>query len=260
MEMKQPPKTFAGCTDYYFEDCLARGQSDRTVEGKRSALRAFVRWCLGEGIQRPGQVTEVHLEGYRRYVHAYRQPFSRQPLDIATQRNRMTAVKEFYRRLRRCGVFRTDPAEMLELPRVPRRLPGTFLTVEEVEALLQQTLLHGLTGIRDRAILETYYATGIRRMEFAKLDVDDIDLQRGIVRVNRGKGNKDRRVPIAKRACEWISLYLESVRPKLARIESGQALFLANNGLRFRDRKLTYIAGNYVRRAGIKKRGACNLF
>jgi integrase/recombinase XerD len=172
----------------------------------------------------------------------------------------MTAVKEFYRRMRRCGVFKSDPAELLELPRVPRRLPGTFLTVEEVESLLQQTLLHGLNGIRDRAILETYYATGIRRMELATLDIDDVDLKRGIVRVNRGKGNKDRRVPIAKRACDWIAMYLNSVRPKFAVLESGQALFLANDCLRYSERKLTYIAGKYVRRAGIKKRGACNLF
>ncbi|MET1255322.1 tyrosine-type recombinase/integrase [Aliikangiella maris] len=78
--------------------------------------------------------------------------------------------------------------------------------------------------------------------------------------MNHGKGGHERRVPIAERACQWITVYLEQVRPKLANIESGVTLFLANDGLKYRPQQLTRLASKYVRRAGIKKPGACNLF
>lgn len=260
MALKRLGRSWPELVAAYCEDCLARGQSDRTVEGKRSALNAFTGWCVGEDLRRANKVTEEALEGYRRFLHAYRRPFNRQPLDIATQRNRLTAVKVFMRWLKRWKVIATDPGEGFELPRVPRRLPRCVLTVPEVEAMMKQTALYGLKGLRDRAVLETYYATGIRRMELARLDVEDVDLDHGIVIVNRGKGGKDRRVPIAPRACDWIRRYLKEVRPALAKVGSGRSLFLANDGERFREQRLTRIASHYVKRAGIKKRGACNLF
>lgn len=260
MALKRLGRSWPELVAAYCEDCLARGQSDRTVEGKRSALSAFAAWCGAEGLRRASQLTEEALEGYRRYLHAYRQPYTRQPLDIATQRNRLTAVKVFLRWLKRWKVIAADPGEGFELPRVPRRLPRCVLTVPEVEAMMAQTALYGLKGLRDRAVLETYYATGIRRMELARLDVEDVDLHQGIVIVNRGKGGKDRRVPIALRACDWIRRYLKDARPVLAKVGSGRALFLANDGERFGEQRLTRIASHYVKRAGIKKRGACNLF
>lgn len=251
---------FEDCQVFYLEDCLARGQSVATVSVKRSDVGGFIRWCRENQIVDLNEVTLEVLETYRAYLYRYRQPRSGKPLDIATRRNRLTAVKVFLRRLWLRKIIGSNPATYLELPGVPRRLPKAVLTEEEIEAILYQTLLHGWRGLRDRAVLETYYATGIRRMELANLDLRDLDEKSGLLTVRRGKGSKDRRVPIAPRACGWVSLYTGKVRPKLAKLKSGQALFLANDGMRYRANQLTRIASSYVKRAGIEKAGACNLF
>ena len=117
-----------------------------------------------------------------------------------------------------------------------------------------------IVGIRDRAVLETYFATGIRRMELAGINTIDVDMISGLVTVLRGKGAKDRRVPIANRACAWIERYLEKSRPILAGEFSDDALFLDDKGLRFRGHQLSYKVSTYVKAAGIRHQGACKLF
>lgn len=132
--------------------------------------------------------------------------------------------------------------------------------VEEVEAICKQTQLLGLKGSRDRAVLETFYATGIRRMELANRDIRDVSIKEEVVTVRRGKGARDRRVPISRRALAWVEFYLTRVRPKFANMGSGHALFLDNRGRRYKPRQLTELASQYVKLAGIKKPGASNLF
>ncbi|MET0116422.1 MAG: tyrosine-type recombinase/integrase [Sedimenticola sp.] len=254
------PKTLVACMDFYLEDCLVKGQSPRTIEGKRSSLRAFIQWALSEGLKRPQQIGLEEIEAYQAYLFRYRQPYSEKPLEKATIRNRLTAVKVFFRRLHIRGVIKENRLSLMELPRVPRQLPKGYLDVEEIEATLLQPLLQDYKGVRDRAILAVYYATGIRRMELANLNIEDLDLKARVLTVHKGKGEKDRRVPIAQSACVWVQLYLKHVRPKLQQLHSGSELFLDNKGLKFREHQLTRIVSKYVRRAGIKKPGACNLF
>ena len=254
------PKSLVACVEFYLEDCLVKGLSVRTLEGKRGYLRAFTRWALCEGIKRPQQVDIEVIEAYQAYLFRYRQPHTNKPLEKATIRNRLTAVKVFIRRLHIRGVIKHNGLALMELPQVPRQLPKGYLDVEEIEAALLQPLLHDFKGLRDRAILAVYYATGIRRMELANLDIEDVDLKARIVTVRKGKGEKDRRVPIAQSACVWIQLYLKYVRPRLQQLPSGPVLFLDNKGLKFREHQLTRIVSKYVRRAGIRKPGACNLF
>jgi len=103
--------TLNQCRDYYLEDCMARGQSPRTLETKKSCLRFFVQWCERQGVTRARRVKPDHLEQYRLYVCRYHQPFNLRPLDMATQRNRLTAVKVFFRRLKRRGLIITIGGE-----------------------------------------------------------------------------------------------------------------------------------------------------
>jgi integrase/recombinase XerD len=131
--------------------------------------------------------------------------------------------------------------------------------VEEIEVILEQPLLFGVKGLRDRAILECFFTTGIRRGELVKLNVDDIDFNGRMVRVH-GKGKKERLVPISLRGCEWLAFYLGKIRPTFAFIGSGKALFLANNGKRYVPGKLSYMASQYVKLAGFDRKGACHLF
>jgi len=244
----------------YLEDCAARGESLRTIEGKTSHLNKFLAWCLSQGVSKLSQIDLAVLEAYRRYLNQYRRPHSNKPLDKSSIRNCLTAVKVFFARLYYHGIIKQDPVARFELPRAKKRLPKDFLTVDEAEQVLASCLCYGTWSIRDRALLEVYFATGIRRMELANLDICDIDEEQGMLRVNRGKGDKDRRVPIAQRACEWVKVYVNTDRVKLAKLDSGATLFLSDKGKRMTRSQLTYFAKKAVMRSGVKKQGACNIF
>jgi len=252
--------TLNQCRDYYLEDCMARGQSPRTLETKKSSLRFFIRWCDQLGTTRASQVKPDLLERYRLHICQFRQPFNHRLLDMATQRNRLTAVKVFFHRLKKRGFTSTDPGVDFDLPRVARRLPKGILNLTEIESIFDAIPSQTTTGIRDRAVLETYFATGIRRMELAGLNTIDIDMISGLVTILRGKGAKDRRVPIANRACAWIERYLEKSRPILAGDLSVDALFLDDKGLRFRGHQLSHKVSTYIKASGIRHQGACKLF
>jgi integrase/recombinase XerD len=244
----------------FTEDSLARGLSPRTVESRRSNLRAFLAWLAERGVTEPGELNRAMLERYRRHLY-YRRGRSGKPLSLASQQNRLAAVKVFCRYLAREEVIAVNPAAEFELPRVHRRLPRAILTVAEVEAVCRQCMLGGALGLRDRAIVETFYATGIRRMELANLDLYDVDRDQGTLMVREGKGRKDRLIPIGERACAWIERYLNDVRPSLVvGNNDDQALFLNERGERLGKNHLSEKMRAYVTAAGIEKQGACHLF
>lgn len=245
--------------DFVLEDAAALGLSPRTVEGKGFSLKAFSKWCVTEGIVSLSEVDLSALEQYRRYLFKLRQK-NGNPLELASIRNRLTAVKMCFKRLHYHGFIDINPAALFELPRVPRQLPKGFLKEAQVEKVLAHTLLYGKLGIRDRAILEVYYATGMRRMELANLELSDIDMLDGVVTIYKGKGRKDRRIPIAKRARQWVQVYLKHIRPDLTGFESGNVLFLSNKRRKYKEHQLTRMAAKYVQRSGVSKTGACNLF
>ena len=115
-------------------------------------------------------------------------------------------------------------------------------------------------GLRDRAILEVLYSTGMRRMEIANLKLYDLDTERGTLMVRQGKGRKDRMIPIGERAILWIEKYVEAVRPSLVGIVDDGTLFLTNLSEAFTPNRLTQLVRDYVIAADIGKKGSCHLF
>ena len=146
------------------------------------------------------------------------------------------------------------------MPRLERRLPKHILTVDESEAIINQPDTSKPTGIRDRAILETLYSTGIRRMELINLKLFDIDNERGTVMVRQGKGRKDRMIPIGERALKWIEKYQSDVRPELSTPNDEGILFLTHLSEAFTPNRLTQLVRDYIDAADIGKRGSCHLF
>ncbi len=253
-------ETFAQWFEYYADDCYASEQSLRTVRIKLCNLNLFYQWCLTEGVITPFDVNKKLLESYKRYLNTYINPRTNEQLAPGTRKNRLTAVKTLFKRMMYLEVIEHNPLALFEMPKLPKRLPTAFLSFEEIEQVFAQSMLFGLKGLRDRAIQETYYAAGIRRMELANLNVGDVDLVKHKLRVNDGKGAKDRIVPIAKRACEWIQQYLNNCRPNLATFKSGQVLFLDNSGLRYRETQLSELVKKYLLMAGFDLNAACNVF
>jgi integrase/recombinase XerD len=150
-----------------------------------------------------------------------------------------------------------DPSRELILPRLPKRLPRRVPTVAEVETIIGAAGTESLPSIRDRAIMETLYSTGLRRMELARLKVADVSFDASTLLVRCGKGRRDRVVPLGAMARDWIERYLE-IRPRLlAGLDRGE-VFLTDYGEPFRLNRLGDQIHRYVSRAGLP--GACHIF
>ncbi|MGC1508944.1 tyrosine-type recombinase/integrase [Ketobacter sp.] len=177
-----------------------------------------------------------------------------------SQHTRTVPVKAFFKWLTKENHILYNPASELELPRLGKRLRKAILTESEMATVLNQTGTSTALGIRDRAILETFYSTGIRRLELIHLSLYDIDLDRGTLMVRQGKGKRDRMLPIGERAVAWVEKYLNEVRPELATAQSEQALFLTNLGTLFHPNRLTALVRNYINATNIGKKGSYHLF
>ena len=153
-----------------------------------------------------------------------------------------------------------NPASEIELPRLEHRLPKHVLSVQEMEQVLAQPAIHDPLGLRDRAMLETLYSTGMRRMELIHLKIFDLDTDRGMLTIRQGKGKKDRVIPIGERAAAWVEKYLREVRPNLVTEPDDRTVFLSNAGEPFCLDHLSNLVRDYVDKANIGKRGACHLF
>lgn len=248
------------CAKYYMDLCLALGQSSDTVRSKKYGLKKFCTWCFSQEIRMIDDVDITLMDDYMEYLNKYRKPQDNQPICDANKYSLLLCVKTFIGKMFNRGLLTSNKLGCIDLPSVGRPLPKAIFTAEEVEKILEQTMLFTFKGMRDRAILEMFFATGIRRIELMNLDLEDIDFEQQLVRIRKGKSKREYILPISDRACEWLVIYLSKLRPKLAHIKSGCGLFLNDNGNRYRVNALSDMASRYVRFAGFKRAGSCHLF
>lgn len=243
----------------YLEALRVRNYSERTVEQRTLYLELFARWSAERGVEQPRQVTHAIAERYQRHLFHKRQKNGR-PLSFQSQHGQLIALRGFFRYLMRQHAIANNPTSELELPRIGHRLPRTVLTLSEAERVLLLADTGDVLGLRDRAMLETFLSTGMRRSELGGLSVYDVDAERGTVLIREGKGRKDRVVPLGERAAVWIDRYLEGARPKLVVPPDQGVLFLTQAGERFTANALTHLVRDYVAAAELGKRGACHMF
>lgn len=253
------PFGFAALKQAYLEWLAERNYSPATIRSRDVYLRYFLQWCDERSLSRPTEVTKPILERYQRYLYTYRKE-NGQPLTIRSQHARLVPVRAFFKWLCRQNCLLYNPASELELPRLEKRLPKHILSAKEAEAIMNQPDISDPFGLRDRAILETLYSTGLRRMEIANLRLHDLDAERGVLMVRQGKGRKDRMIPIGERAIMWIRKYVEEVRPSLVGLFDDGTLFLTNLCEPFTPNRLTQLVRDYVNAADIGKKGSCHLF
>ncbi len=250
-------------TTAYLAAAEAQGYATSTLASRRLHLSQFADWCDARGLLAPDDITPGVLERYRSWLFQLRQSDGA-PLSWATQANKLTSVRMLLAWATRTKRLTVNPAAELELPRLPKRLPRAVLSISEMERVLAQPDLATALGLRDRAILEVLYSTGIRRMELVGLDCTDLDAERGALLVREGKGKKDRLVPIGERAIQWTHQYLDRVRTLLLMrsitAPERHALFLSARGRRIRATKLTDRLRQYVVGAGITKPGSVHIF
>jgi integrase/recombinase XerD len=233
--------------------------SEDTVSTRKSCLGYFLDWCRERTLDDPREITRPVLERYQRWLFQYRKK-NGDPLTFRTQNYRLRAVKGFFRWLARQNHILHNPASELLLPRLENRLPKYILNAEEAERVIAEPDIGTAEGQRDRAILETFYATGMRRMEVANLKLYDIDSERGTVMIRQGKGKKDRHIPMGERALLWIEKYIREARPELLASSDDGTVFLTEAGLPFHRKQLTSLVRGYLRKSKIGKMGGCHLF
>jgi integrase/recombinase XerD len=253
------PRGFVVLMREHIEALKVKGHSERTVGACEWSVSAFIVWCQERDLMRPQDVTRPILQRYQRVLF-YARKEDGSPLTLATQHHRLVYIKQFFLWLTKQNYLLSNPASGIELPKVEKRLPKHVLTGTEVEKVLAQADLGMLTGVRDRAILETLYSTGVRRREVARIKLVDLDIERGTVMVRQGKGRKDRMIPIGERAMAWIEKYAREVRPGYAVEPDDGTLFLTHFGEPLSVHNLSALVARYVEASGIGKKGGCHLF
>jgi integrase/recombinase XerD len=256
---REDPAGMGALADGFFEFMKFKNFSHHTLSQREANLRFFFQWCEQRGITRPDEVTRPILERYQRYLYYNNLPSGR-PLSVRSQFLRLQTIKAFYRWLTRKNHILSNPAADIDFPKLEKRLPRDVLTIAEVEQIMRVPDITTPLGLRDRAILETFYSTGMRRAELLNLRLYDLNPETGVVCIRLGKGKKDRIIPIGDRAYLWIRKYIEDARPKLVMEPDEGSIFLAYNGTPLADGSLGELVRNLLIKSEIGKRGSCHLF
>jgi integrase/recombinase XerD len=207
-----------------------KGYSPQTQRMYGDELRLFLDFLEGRGIADVRAARKEDVLAYQVYWAEAETTHGR-PYSVGTLCVRIRAVKRFFEWLEGTGRVLLDIAQDVKEPNQGRRLPKVILTEEQVKKLMEAPDLSTAIGVRDRAILEVFYSTGIRREELLNLILEDVDLEGGVLRINLGKGAKDRVVPFGEMAKLFLRGYLKEVRPQFVREWKGvKALFVSRYG------------------------------
>ena len=231
---------------------VERGLSENTLDAYRRDLRRYVGFLARREVLDPKDVEEPAVRSFVASLSASTHGPDDAPYRATSVARTLSAVRSFHRFLLREGVTADDPAAAVRRPKLPRSLPRP-LPVEDVGRLLEAPDGTTPVGVRDRAILEMLYGSGLRISELTGLDVDDLDLEEGSLRV-LGKGGKEREVPLGSFGREAVAAYLTRGRPALSTGASRGALFLNARGGRLSRQSCARLLGRYVRLAGIDRR------
>jgi len=259
-----PASPLAAVMEKHLDALRVQNYSEYTVKNRRVHIGFFVVWCHERGLREPLDVTRPVLERYQRHLFHYRQK-NGQPLSFRSQHSRLVPIRVWFRWMARQRLILHNPASEIELPRLGHRLPKHVLTRSEAERVIAQPEVNDPLGLRDRALLETLYSTGMRRSELANLKLYDLDTERGTLTIRQGKGKKDRVIPIGDRAAAWVDKYVSDARPHLVSEPDEGTVFLSNAGEPMSLDYLTQLVATHVDAAlsvdgKPGKRGACHLF
>ena len=245
MPMAEAPNPLEPFLDAFVAYLRAeRGLSPRTVEAYARDLVEYLEALRRARVGTPAEVLQEHVRGHLATLG--------RRLSARSQARHLAAIRMFHRFLVAERHAAADPTEQVETPRQARRLP-VFLTLDEVETLLEAPRDTTPAGLRDRAMLHVLYATGLRVSELVGLSVNSVQLDAGYV-VARGKGDKERLVPLGRRAVAEVRAWLGRGRPALLRGRGSRALFVGPRGTALTRQGVWKLLRRHALAAGIKKR------
>jgi integrase/recombinase XerD len=224
---------------------LERNLSENTIASYKNDLFSLINFLNDSGIKDPSEITSKNLSDF--FVLLFKLGLSSR-----SSARYYSSVKGFFGYLLSNGYIKINPIEKISSPKVSKNLPGV-LNINEIEKILSEPDVSKKLGLRDKALLETFYACGLRVSELINLKISDLFLNDEMIRVF-GKGSKERFVPIGSSAINWIGEYLKSSRPLLEKkARSQHVLFLNNRGTKLSRMGVWKIVNNYAQLAGIKK-------
>ncbi len=231
----------------YFLDYLSveRGLSQNTIISYRYDLLKYINFLKKNKVQSFNHTSKELITRYSVYL-------KKEGLEINSISRNLVAIKIFYRFMLAENFINKDISNLIEFPRVSKKLPHA-LSLREINALLDNPNFEGYLGLRNQAILELFYATGIRVSELINLKISDINMENQMLKC-LGKGSKERIIPFGSKALQSISVYLEKVRPKLAKDCQENTLFLNCRGDRLSRQGIFYLVKQYARKVGIGKK------
>jgi integrase/recombinase XerD len=234
----------------YLERLKVQGYAPRTVDSVEIHLRSFFEYLEKETkTQDLAQLSREDLSAYQTWL-CYAPSQGGEPLCVNSQQHRLWAVQGFFRFLLKEGFTLSDPSASLERPKYRRPLPRGILNAKQVLLLLNAPDVKTTLGLRDRAVLELLYATGIRNAEAITLRLEDLSLESRQIMVT-GKGKKERAVPLGRITQTWLLEYLQVARPKLAGKRSPDNVFLTRRGRAFVRANLCQMVRKCAKEAGL---------
>jgi integrase/recombinase XerD len=222
---------------------VEKGLSDNTIQAYRRDILKFAAFVVERGLDTPS-VARSDVVDFLASLYQRR-------LDSRSVARHLVSIRNFFRFALIEGYVTEDPAATIESPRFRQSLPA-FLSVEEVDRVLQQPDTTTVVGLRDRALIEIMYSAGLRVSELCNLRVNDLQMDPGCLRCI-GKGNKERLVPVGKQALAITRKYLRISRPKLLRGNSSPYLFLNQRGTKIDRITFWKLLGAYGRKAALRK-------
>ncbi len=227
------------------------------IDSFQRTVNFFLLWCEGREIYNSEQLNVGLIAEYEKYLLTAKSA-SGEAFTQYRRRAYLSKLAKFCKWMLEQDALYDNPAVKIVYPKVSKRQTKNICTHNEIEEIISQANIQTPLGIRDRAIMETLYSSGLRRVEVSKLTPGDVDLNNGTITVSYAKGGKSRVVPVGQRACMWIKKYLLEVRPLLCGEKQPQNLFLGSRNDNLKTETMTKIIREYVRKTG--KNGACHLF
>ncbi len=224
---------------------IERGLAQNTIISYRYDLIKYINFLKKNNISSFNQTKKDLVNNYFVYLR-------KKNLEINSISRNLVAVKMLYRFLLIEGFIKEDITGLIEFPRMSKKLPHV-LSLREINLLLDKANFKSNLGLRDQAILELLYATGLRVSELIYLKIDDINMENCMLKC-LGKGSKERIIPFGSKAYQSLRLYLDKVRQKLVKNPNEDILFLNSRGERLSRQGIFYLVKKYVRKAGIEKK------
>ena len=225
---------------------MERGLSENTLSAYRADLKKFYTWLMQSSNK---SVADILIKVDRKTIVNYLSELERQQISASSRARLLSSLRRFYAYLLREKNIEIDPVALIDAPKLGRSLPKT-LTEKDVESLLMAPDTATLLGLRDRVLFEVLYATGLRVSELVGLQLTQVNLQQGVLRVT-GKGNKERLVPLGEEAVSWLEKYLLNTRADLLKGQITDALFVTKRGAAMTRQAFWYLTKRYALQAEI---------